>query len=124
MADPRTQLKLKVVRSPAPVRRQGGHRTRRVRVGKAWTIDQIDLVAHERRARISMAVWLGVFLAAMVAAFAGFAIWSGNTVLLSDVFGIVRVGVFALMAWAFGPRLFKMVSGVRFQDPDDEENKN
>ena len=123
MADPRRQAKWKNVRSPAPKRRQGGHRTRKVRVGKAWTIDQIDLVARERRARTSMAVWLGVLLAAMVAGFGVFAIWSANTALIADVFGIVRVGVFALMAWAFGPRLFKMVSGVRFQDPDDQETK-
>jgi hypothetical protein len=122
MADLDKQAK-NTARSPAPVRRQGGHRTRKVRVGKIWTIEQINLVVRERHARTSMAVWLGVLLAAMVAGFGVFAIWTENTVLLSDVFAIVRVGVFALMAWAFGPRLFKMVSGVRFQDPDDEEKK-
>jgi hypothetical protein len=102
--------------------KRGGGKTRKVRVGKQWTRQELEVASRDRHVRTSVAVLLSVLFAAMLIGYWLYAVNARDDTLLQHVFAIVRLGVFALIAWALGPRLFKMVSGLRFQDPDDEEN--
>lgn len=99
-----------------------------VSVGKPWTVDDIAVVDHDRRARTSAAIGLGALFSVMLAGFGLYAFAAGDADLQNKVFTLVQVGVFGVMAWAFGPRLFRLISGIRFDDPDDrqrdEEYKN
>jgi hypothetical protein len=102
-------------------KKSGGGKSRKVRVGKEWTRNELDVASRDRRARTAVAVLLSVLFASMLIGYWLYAVNTGDSPLLEHVFAVVRLGVFALIAWALGPRLFKMVSGLRFQDPDDEE---
>jgi hypothetical protein len=112
---------IKRKKNAAGARRRPGRKPRKVQVGKEWTKDELDVASRDRHARTSVAVLLSVLFASLLIGYWLYAIRAGDNTLLEHVFAVVRLGVFALMAWAFGPRLFKMVSGLRFQDPDDEE---
>ena len=111
-------------RKPATVvRKSGGGKPRKVRVGKEWTRGELAVTIRDRQARIAVAVLLSVLFASLLIGYWLYAVKTGDSGLLEHVFGIVRLGVVALLAWSLGPRMFKMVSGLRFQDPDDEEKE-
>lgn len=111
-------------RKPATTdRKSGGGKPRKVRVGKEWTKDELAVSIRDRQARTVVAVLLSVLFATLLIGYWLYAVRTGDSELLEHVFGIVRLGLVALLAWSLGPRMFKMVSGLRFQDPDDEEKQ-
>lgn len=97
-------------------------RGQRVVVGKPWKADEIEIrEAKDRQARTRMVLWLGAFFAAISAVVLAYALIERDSSLISELLKLGNFGLLAVLGWAGGPRLLKMVSGLRFEDPDEKK---
>lgn len=90
-------------------------------VGRPWEKHDVDLAdaAAARRTRSRVAVWLSGYFAALTAVLVTYALTTRDERLMYDMATLAKIGLLVALGWACGPRLLKMISGVKFSDPDD-----
>lgn len=98
-------------------------RAPQVIVGRPWKDD--DVAIHDdrpnREARTRVATWLGAFFALITGMLAVYAVGTSDGRLVSEVYGLAGTGLLTVLTWACGPSLLKMISGIRFDDADDQK---
>jgi hypothetical protein len=115
-----------------------------VLVGEAWEIRDLDLVVRPRVVvgspwkdediRISidnriklwkarLVIWISAYFAVMTTLAAVYAMVSRDQALIRDVYDLTTRAVYAVMVYACGSAVLKVVSGITYKDADHETKK-
>jgi len=100
-------------------------RSQEVLVGEPWTADdaEVEITHRIKLLRTRMAIGGGCFFAALITSVDAYAMAIGDLGLVREVFTLAKVGGFAVLGWAVGVQILKIVSSIKFDDPDDEKKK-
>jgi len=90
-----------------------------VKVGEPWTPDDCDLSDTRRQdSQTRVAIGLALFFAALVLSITLYSMLVRDGPMLEHMAGFATTGMLAVLAWACGSHILKIVSGVRFDDRD------
>jgi hypothetical protein len=95
----------------------------RVMVGIPWQDEDVRISIDNRiklwRARL--VIWISAYFAVMTTLAAIYAMVSGDQSLVHQVYELTSRAVYAVMVYACGSAVLKVVSGVTYKDSDHEK---
>jgi hypothetical protein len=97
----------------------------RVIVGSPWKDDDVRISIDNRiklwRARL--VIWISAYFAIMTTGAAVYAMVSRDQGLIREVYDLTTRAVYAVMVYACGSAVLKVVSGITYKDADHETKK-
>jgi hypothetical protein len=105
-------------------------RTSTVQVGEPWTQDDLEVSSEDnlQLSRTRVATAFAVLFGVLVVFVAVYSMCVHDASMVERVWQFATKGVFVVLAWACGSHILKIVSGIRFNERDEQHqtqaNKN
>jgi hypothetical protein len=95
-----------------------------VNVGRPWNDDELQVIEQEvTQTKLRAVVALGTLFSGLIVLLGVYAVTVGDGRLIDKIFTLASTIVLAVLAWAVGPRLLRMIGSLRFDESDFDGKK-